>query len=204
LQAPEVRAFQHQRASLFHELKQLKAALTLAEQQGLAGLAEEVSKNLEMLEGQIEIVDRLAPTVPNGSASSEDTWPSIRQRLKGVGGDLDYSTLYSVLCRSAHGDAEPLIERCIARIVAHGSGRRDEITRALLVHFRETTCAFSRMMIAQASFRLIKAAGSFAGHYGFRPLLETVVASLEAIRVLGDEAAAETRALRESDAWKSA
>jgi hypothetical protein len=60
------------------------------------------------------------------------------------------------------------------------------------------------MMIAQASFRLIKAVGSFAGHYGFRPLLEIVLANLEAIRVLGDEAAAEARALRESDDWKSA
>jgi hypothetical protein len=205
LQAPEARASQHQRASVLHEQKQLRAALKFAEQEGLAGLAREVSSNLEVLEGQIEIVERLAPTVAEGgSTSSEDTWPSIRQRLKEVGEDLDYATLYSVLCRSAHGDAEPLIERCLARIVAHGFGRRDEITRALLFHFRETTCAFSRMMIAQASFRLIKAAGSFAGHYGFRPLLETALANLEAIRVLGDEAAAEARALRESDAWKSA
>lgn len=51
LQAPEARASQHQRASLLHQQKQLKAALTLAEQQELSGLGEEVSNNLEMLEG---------------------------------------------------------------------------------------------------------------------------------------------------------
>lgn len=204
LQAPEVRASQHQRASVLHERKQLRVALKLAEQRGLSSLAKEVSNNLEMLEGQIEVVERLAPSVADGGIGSEDTWPSVKQRLAGVGEDLDYPTLYSVLCRSAHGDAEPLIERCLARIVAHGLGRRDDFTRALLFHFRETTCAFSRMMIAQASFRLIKAVGSFAGHYGFRPLLEIVLANLEAIRVLGDEAAAEARALRESDDWKSA
>jgi hypothetical protein len=60
------------------------------------------------------------------------------------------------------------------------------------------------MMIAQATFRLIKAAGHFAGRYGLRPLLEVISANLEAVRVLGEEAAAETRALRESDTWKGA
>jgi len=204
LQAPEARVSQHQRASILHEQNQLKAALKLAEQQGLASLADEVSNNLEMLESQIEVVEALAPAVADGSTSSVDTWPSIRRRLKDLGQDLDYATLYSVLCRSAHGDAEPLIERCLARIVAHGLGRRAEITPAVLSHFRETTRAFSRMMLVQASFRLIKSAGSFAGHYGLRQLLETSVANVQAIRVLGAQAADEVRILRESAAWMSA
>jgi len=83
-------------------------------------------------------------------------------------------------------------------------GHRPEIMDALLVHFRATTRSFSRMMIAQASFRLIKAAGYFADRYGLRTLLEMILANLGAVRILGEEAAAETRALRESDAWKNA
>jgi len=204
LQAPEERASQHQLASVLHEQEQLKAALKLAKQQGLAGLVEELSNNLEMIEAQIEIIERLAPAVAEGSASSSGSWPSMRRRLVGIGEHLDYPTLYSVLCRSTHGDAEPLMERRLARITAYGMGNRPEIMHALLLHFRATTRSFSRMMIAQASFRLIKAAGYFADRYGFRPLLEMIAANLEAVRVLGEEAAAETRALRESDAWKSA
>lgn len=157
-----------------------------------------------MLDGQFEIIESLAPAVNGRSAKSKETWPSMRERLEAIGEDLDYPTLYSVLCRSAHGDAEPLIERRLARIIANGTGRRSDMTRALLGHFRETTRAFSRMLIAQASFRLIKAAGSFAGRYRLRPLLETVSSNLKAIHVLHDEAAAEVRALRESDAWKGA
>lgn len=108
----------------------------------------------------------------------------MRQRLEAIGEDLDYPTLYSVLCRSTHGDAEPLIERRFARIIGIGTGRRSEMTPALLAHFRETTRAFSKMLIAQASFRLIKAAGSFAGRYGIRPLFETASSSLRGIHVL--------------------
>ena len=204
LQAPEERASQHQLASALHEKEQLNIALKLAEQQGLAGLVKELSNNLEMIEAQIEIIERLAPAVADGSTGSSGTWPSVRQRLKGIGEDLDYATLYSVLCRSTHGDAEPLIERRLARITAYGMGNRPEIMRALLLHFRATSRSFSRMIIAQATFRLIKAAGYFAGRYELRPLLEMISANLEAVRVLGEEAAAETRDLRESDAWKRA
>ncbi|WP_295437158.1 DUF5677 domain-containing protein [uncultured Thiodictyon sp.] len=204
LQAPERRASQHQRACVFHEQKQVRAALQLAEKQGLDGLAKEFSDNLEMLNGQIEIVERFAPAFAGGSATSEKAWPSMRQRLEAVGEDFDYPTLYSVLCRSTHGDAEPLIERRLARIIGHGKRDSREMTRAVLLHFRETTRAFSRMLIAQASFRLMKAAGRFASRYGIRPLLETISTNLEGIRVLDEEAAAEVRALRQSDAWKSA
>jgi hypothetical protein len=203
LQSPEVRASQHQLSSVLHERRQLRSALQLAEQQGRADLAKEVADQLEMLEGQIEVIETLAPKVVDGRIGLDNSWPSVRQRLKALGEDLDYSTLYSILCRSAHGDAEPLVERSLARVVAHGSGRRDELTRALLLHFRETTRAFSRMMVAQASFRLVTSVGGFADHYGCQALLESVLASLKAIRVLGDEAAAEARVLRESDAWKS-
>lgn len=40
--------------------------------------SKEVSNNLKMLDSQIEVVERLAPTVADGSIRSEDTWPSIR------------------------------------------------------------------------------------------------------------------------------
>ncbi len=204
LQAPEQRASQHQRACVLHQKKQVSAALKLAEKQGLEAVEKEFSNNLEMLDGQLEIVESLAPAVNSRSAKSKNTWPSMRQRLEAIGEDLDYPTLYSVLCRSTHGDAEPLIERRLARIIGNRAGRRSEMTRALLVHFRETTRAFSRMLIAQASFRLIKAAGSFAGRYRVRPLFETASSNLKAIHVLHEEAATEVRALRESDAWRGA
>lgn len=155
-----------------------------------------------MLDGQSEIIESLAPAVSGRSAISKEAWPSMRERLKAIGEHLDYPTLYSVLCRSTHGDAEPLIERRLARIIGYGTVRRRDMAGALLDHFRETTRAFSRMLIAQASFRLIKAAGSFAGRYRLRPLLEAASSNLKAIHALHDEAAAQVRALRESDAWK--
>jgi hypothetical protein len=204
LQAPEQRVSQHQRACVLQQKKQVNAAVKLAEKQGLEAIAKEFSENLEMLEGQFQIIENLAPAISGRSAKSKDTWPSMRERLEAIGEDLDYPTLYSVLCRSTHGDAEPLIERRLTRIIGHGTGRRSDTTRALLGHFRETTRAFSRMLIAQASFRLIKAAGSFAGRYKLRPMFETVSSNLKGIHVLHDEAAAEVRALRESDAWKGA
>jgi Family of unknown function (DUF5677) len=204
LQSPEERACQHQLASVLHEQEQLKEALKLAEQMGLAALVAEISGNLEMIEGQLEIIKRLAPAAAAGNTSAGGTWPSMKQRLQGIGEHLDYPTLYSVLCRSTHGDAEPLLERLLARIIAQGTGNRTESVRPLLLRFRETTRAFSKMMVAQASFRLVKAAGLFADHYKLRPLLELTLANLDAVRVLGEEAAGETRALRESEAWKSA
>jgi hypothetical protein len=204
LQAPDQRSYQHQRASIIDQQKRLKTALKLAGQQGLAELAKEVSYNLEMLHGQMEIVEGLAPVVADRSAKSTDSWPNMRERLVAVDEELDYETLYSVLCRSTHGNAEPLIERRLARVVAHGGARGNDMTHALLVHFRETTRAFSRMMIAHASFRLMKVAGHFANRYGIRPLLKTALDNLDPVRLLGYEAAAEVRTLRESDAWKDA
>src|SRR5438128_6973976 len=56
LQSPEKRACQHQLASVLHEQKQLKEALKLAEQIGVAALVAELSGNLEMIEGQIGII----------------------------------------------------------------------------------------------------------------------------------------------------
>lgn len=204
LQAPEQRVSQHQRACVLQQKKQVRLAVTLAEKKGLEAVAKEFSENLGMLDGQFQIIDNLAPAVSSRSAKPKDTWPSMRERLEAIGDDLDYPTLYSVLCRSTHGDAEPLIERRLARLIGHGTGHRSDTTRALLGHFRETNRAFSRMLIAQSSFRLIKATGSFAGRYRLRLLFETVSSNLKGIQFLHAEAAAEVRALRESDAWKCA
>ncbi len=203
LQTPDERSYRHQLASVLHQKKQLEEALSLAKQLGRAGYLGEISHSIEMIEGQIEIIQSLAPATLRANRSSIGNWPSMKQRLESIGEELDYPTLYSALCRSTHGDAEPLIERLMARIVAHGMRSRPEGMQALLRHFRLTTRSVSRAMVAQASFRLIKATGLFASRYGLKPLVELVQANLDSVRALDEEAAGEARALREPDAWNT-
>lgn len=200
LKDPDQRAFQHQRSSITHQQAQLRKALALAEKQGKNEVANEVSHHLEMLDGQLDVVDKLAASVVG--TSSRKAWPPMRKRLEDIEEELDYVTLYSVLCKSTHGDAEPLIERLLARII--GMGHRSEVTNATIQHFRETTREFSRMMVAHASFRLMNAAGLFADRYDIRPLVDAVLASRNAVRDLAEVAGAEVQALRASDAWKGA
>lgn len=51
-------------------------------------------------------------------AEASDLWPSIFDRFKAIGKEIDYRTVYAALCSQAHSDPEDLLNEFMQRIFA--------------------------------------------------------------------------------------
>lgn len=52
-------------------------------------------------------------------------WPSIFERFKEIGKEVEYRTVYVALCSQAHNDAEDSLNKIMARITANVNGMED-------------------------------------------------------------------------------
>lgn len=59
--------------------------------------------------------------------SVDEKWPSIFDRFKAIGKEIEYRTVYAALCSQAHSDPEDLLNNLMCRITECAKGMDDAI-----------------------------------------------------------------------------
>jgi hypothetical protein len=83
-------------------------------------------------------------------------WPSLFDRFKSIGKEIDYRTVYSALCSQAHNDAEDLLNDFVSKAFQiEGISERQERENA----------SFALLMILISVETLVESAAIYLGKY---------------------------------------
>ena len=70
---------------------------------------QRIKNKYEALNQYERVVTEAFSQINRNYASASNTWPSIFDRFKAIGKEVDYRTVYAALCSQAHNDAEDLL-----------------------------------------------------------------------------------------------
>lgn len=69
-----------------------------------------------------QLITKAFSQINRDYASANNTWPSIFDRFKAIGKEVDYRTVYAALCSQAHNDAEDLLNDFVHSVTENERG----------------------------------------------------------------------------------